>query len=149
MSYIKDLESVPGTDSKLKVIGWLDKAHPYTQGDVSSEFFLKLATLLVDPWQPAISTGRHRCDLCRFSGGPQSVSVGEVTVFIGSVNLYVPGGGVVYFAPSTLIHYVDSHGYCPPREFQQAVLDCAPMRSISYFKALITNGPKGLVSKPS
>ena len=39
---------------------------------------------------------------------------------------------------------MDAHGYSPPAEFQQAVMDCPPMRSMDYLKAILKNGPKGI-----
>ena len=34
----------------------------------------------------------------------------------------------------------------PPREFQEAVLACPQMRSIDYLKAILANGPNGIVN---
>ena len=66
-------------------------------------------------------------------------------VSIGSNNLFVPADGFLFVAPSTIIHYIDSHGYSPPIEFQRAVLECPEMRSMHYLKAILENGPSGLV----
>ena len=41
-----------------------------------------------------------------------------------------------YASPSTILHYVDSHGYAPPLEFQRAVIECPPMRSMEYLRAI-------------
>lgn len=54
--------------------------------------------------------------------------------------------GCIYIAPSTVIHYIDAHHYCPPDEFQKAVVNCPEMRSMNYLKAILANGPKELVA---
>jgi hypothetical protein len=59
----------------------------------------------------------------------------------------VPGRGVVYVAPSLIPHYVDAHGYAPPRAFREAVLAGPPMRSVAHFRARKENGPPGLISR--
>lgn len=61
-------------------------------------------------------------------------------VAIGGANLFVPGDGVIYAAPSTIIHYIDAHRYLPPAAFVAAVHACPPMRSPAYLKALLDNG---------
>jgi hypothetical protein len=48
----------------------------------------------------------------------------------------VPGDAKIYLAPELILHYIDQHGYAPPSEFQQAVLDCPTMRSIEYLRAI-------------
>jgi hypothetical protein len=43
---------------------------------------------------------------------------------------------------------MDSHGYAPPEEFIEAVLDCPPMRSAEYMEALESVAPPWLVGTP-
>jgi hypothetical protein len=43
---------------------------------------------------------------------------------------------------------MDSHGYVPPEEFIEAVLDCPPMRSTEYLQALKSVAPPWLNSAP-
>jgi hypothetical protein len=137
--YIPDLTSLG--DPKLLAVGWLTPKAHHCEGTVETEFLSALVRLLVNPWQPAIAAGKHHCEFCRFTGGPGSVTFDDCTVNIGSSNLWVPGSGCIYVSPSLVLHYIDAHGYCPPTEFREAVAACAPMRSIAYFKALISNGP--------
>lgn len=128
---------------KLIAVGWLDPARPFNQGPVSAGFFSKVTELLVNPWQPAVAMGRHECGFCRFSGGPATFRFGDVEVQFGVANVFIPADGFLYVAPSLILHYIDSHGYSPPEDFQHAVLACPPMRSIDYMKAVLTNGPLG------
>ena len=117
-------------------MGWLDRAHTFPKGQVARNFFEALATLAVDPWQPAVAGGRHACELCVFTGGPASITVGDPTILIGSSNIFVPADGVVYVAPSLVLHYIDAHEYLPPEPFQRAVMACPPMRSMDYLRAI-------------
>ena len=55
--------------------------------------------------------------------------------------------GFVYVAPSLILHYIDSYRYSPPVAFQEAVISYPPMRSMEYLKAILKNGPKGIVTK--
>ena len=131
----------------LKAVGWLSRDEPFAAGEVSEEVFEKLCRLLRDPWNPAYPAGSHRCDLCRFTGGTGAGQFKEFTVSgTSSACLLVPAKGVAYVPPPPIAHYVDAHGYGPPGEFLQAVLECPPMRSVPYFKALLANGGRELVS---
>ena len=55
---------------------------------------------------------------------------------MGISKLWLPDDGIVYVAPSLILHYIDAHGYSPPVEFREAVIACPPMRSIDYLKAI-------------
>jgi len=152
--HIPDLTAPKGwleDSSKLIAVGWLEPGHDYQFGEVSLEVVRKLAELLVEPWQPAVALGRHPCGFCRFTGGPSVFKCGSVgsAVQIGVSNLWLPADGFLYVAPSLILHYMDAHGYSPPLEFQTAVIACPPMRSMAYLKAIIKNGPQGIVPKRS
>jgi hypothetical protein len=58
---------------------------------------------------------------------------------VGCTNLFVPGDGVVYVAPSMIVHYLDAHRYQPPAAFLAAVDACPPMGSAAYHDALRTD----------
>lgn len=121
---------------RLLAVGWLQPGRPYNKGAVPEEFFGALMKLLKDPWQPVASAGRESCGYCRFSKWVSELKYRELTVSIGSNNLFVPGHNHVFVAPSMIAHYIDSHEYQPPAQFQEAVLSCPDMRSISYYRRL-------------
>ncbi len=52
---------------------------------------------------------------------------------------------ILYVAPSLILHYIDAHGYAPPDQFQRAVMECPPMKSMPYLRALLANGGRGIV----
>ncbi|HEX8274548.1 MAG TPA: hypothetical protein VF615_18070 [Longimicrobiaceae bacterium] len=139
MTYIADLaewDPLGPSNGRVLAVGWLEPGHDYTRGEASPEFFCALVALLVKPWQPFAAAGRHRCPFCRFTGGPTELRHEGAVVQLGSANLFVPGDGCVFVAPSMAAHYVDAHEYSPPAEFQRAVLSCPPMRSMEYLRRL-------------
>ena len=149
MTYYADLSPCHyfpfDTGGKLLAVGWLDQEFPYPKGDVDEKFVAKLVELLVNVWQPCVFMGLHDCQFCRFSGGPSTFEFKNTTVLMKGSNLFVPALGFIYVAPSLILHYIDSHGYTPPEAFQQAVMECPPMKSIQYFKAFLANGGRGIV----
>jgi hypothetical protein len=125
----------------LVSVGWLDNGHDYPRGAVPLDFFRALVRLLEDPWQPGVFAGRAPCSICQFSGGPGSLAFEGKKIQLGSANLFVPSReGKVFVCPSLVAHYIDAHGYAPPEEFQEAVLECPPMGSLPYRRALHERG---------
>jgi hypothetical protein len=144
----------------LRAVGWLGHGHPFPLGPVSPAFFERLGVLLLDPWDPHQFRGFHDCDFCwieppsvpsaawgftddelesiRWSGPRREcepVLVGDRVVSMGRLNLFVPGEGCVYVAPSLIAHYIRTHAYVPPQEFVEAVLRCPEMHSEEYLQA--------------
>lgn len=138
---IQDLTEVYKSEEDavaIRAIGWLGTFDAATaRPPVDVPFFSKLIELLADPWAPRAAAGRHRCAMCRFTGGPSGVEFEGTRVSVGSGVLVVPGDGAVYYITPTLVaHYVDAHDYNPPAEFRDAVMNCPPMRSIAYLRAV-------------
>lgn len=136
--------SVDGREDVLISVGWLDGSADYPHGPMGlyrSIFFRALVRLLLDPWQPGVFAGRAPCSLCQFSDGPGTLTFEGNRIQLGFANLFVPSPqGKVFVAPSLVAHYIDAHGYAPPEEFQKAVLECPPMGSLPYRKALLERG---------
>ena len=65
----------------------------------------------------------------------------DLVIYFGAANLFIPGEGFIYVAPSMIAHYVAAHHYEPPVEFWDAVMNCPEMRSDAYMQALLANGP--------
>ena len=106
-------------------MGWLEHGKAFDTGSVDPAVYRRLVELLKDPWVPCIFMGFHRCDLCVYDGDS------------GKRNLFVPGEGVVFVCPELVTHYMNAHGYRPPAAFCRAVLECPPMRSVPYLKAMM------------
>ncbi len=65
---------------------------------------------------------------------------------LAASNVMLPGEGVIYVAPSLVAHYVDAHEYQPPQEFMEAVIQCPPMRSMQYLRAIKSIGGSALTA---
>jgi len=124
---------------KLLAIGWLDEVHSFSQDKVREAFLDKLFELLIKPWAPMHLLGFAECPFCTLDS--HRITYNDKTIVIGALNLFVPGDGFLYAAPSLIAHYILAHNYVPPQEFCDAVLRCPPMRSPAYFDAIIQNGP--------
>lgn len=98
----------------LRSVGWLDADHPFTRGDVSSDFLLRLEEFVRQWHDSDISfsdmgtCGAHTCELCK-----ETYSFGEVCV---------PAGPLLYVAPAMILHYIVDHHYRPPDQFIAAVM---------------------------
>ena len=152
----------------LRAVGWLGYGHPFSLGEPSQDFFEQLCVLLLDPWDPHHFRGYHECELCpgewdippgpdpgagidpfersmRIHGlrkvrppKPERIRVRDQEVNMGLLNLWVPGDGCVYVAPSLIAHYIQAHRYSPPQEFVEAVLRCPEAQSQEHRDALRT-----------
>jgi hypothetical protein len=127
------------TEGKLLAVGWLEGDQPYTRGAVSTALLDRLFELLAKPWNRSLFLGYHECSLCDLAR--YRLTHNGRTVSVGNQNLFVPGDGLLYVAPSLIVHYILAHGYAPPHEFCDAVLRCPPMSSPEYFQAIAANGP--------
>ena len=117
--------------SRLIAIGWLDPGSEYQKGGVSGDFFSSLVALLEHPGQPFICLGIHYCSFCQLTNVDK-----DHKITIGVDNLFIPGKDQVYVAPSMITHYIDSHDYQPPLEFQEAVMFSVGIRRMDYEKKL-------------
>ncbi len=83
-------------------------------------------------------SARYREIYARMGGirsRPEPIRVGDRVLSMGQLNLFIPGEGCVYVAPSLIAHYIRSHRYAPPAEFVEAVLECPEMHSEEYLQA--------------
>jgi hypothetical protein len=135
MTSFRDLDPWPMlvSDPAVLAIGWINRAIGYPTGETEPAAYRKLAELCRNPWLPAVSAGFHNCELCQYDGARMKDEV------------YIPGRGCIYVAPTGIVHYISAHWYRPPTLFLEAVLACPPMRSMEYKKAILENGGRSLV----
>ena len=121
-------------DDPIRYIGYLDADHPFPTGPTPDEFLTKLdacmAAELVLPH--AVAAGVHECELCQ--RGPANAS-----------GVVVPGDGVLYQAPSMIVHYINVHWYLPPQPFIDAVMQCPSPGTQAHRIALLDNGGRTLI----
>ena len=118
----------------LLAIGWLEHPHPYNRGPVPPEFlnrFAEFIQLAGKAFSHYRFRGLHQCSLCQAHGG-------EATLLReSSLNLFVPGSGVVYVATASMSHYMQFHSYTPPGGFIESMLRCPEPGTPSYKQAIM------------
>ena len=136
--YFKDLTKYKYTDKEDSLnIGWLEKGHMINKGDVPEEFIEKLWKYLRYPVN--VCRGFHVCSLCKnIEKGVPVVAYKDEKRQAGYYEIRVWGkNGKVYAAPSLIMHYILQHGYRPPQEFINAVMDSEDASSDEYYQKVL------------
>ncbi len=113
-------------------MGWLEKIHPYSKGEVHPRLVRKLKLLAEHPVE--LYRGIHVCDLCiepphlekTFLANARAIDPScswAQWMFARSSNgeVRVSRSGIIFAAPVLVAHYIEEHGYLPPAEFLMAV----------------------------
>jgi hypothetical protein len=119
----------------LLTVGWLEHPHDYPRGTAPSGLVDKLDKMVAAARtsQPDHNfRGLYRCSFCQATEGDGK------NLPDSHVNVFVPGQGVVYLAPSGIRHYLDVHSYLPPSTFVEAVMQCDDYGSPAYYEQLWT-----------
>jgi len=121
-------------------VGWLDPAHAFMQGDVPDGFVQRLRAVARRPVNQ--TRGFYVCPFCDF-GSTAGADTAEryrrwrEAEALSSAEIRVVGrDGTAYAAPILICHYVEKHGYRPPPEFVQAVMERARPSAISRYLEL-------------
>jgi hypothetical protein len=122
--YYKDLTPyeyyLPFTLANVRNVGWLDKGVDFAKGNTPVKLVQKLYEILMkdDIFVARVNQirGIHPCNLCEAHTFSKP--------FIGSCELWIPSleADTYYAAPSLIIHYIEEHDYCPPKDFVESVL---------------------------
>jgi len=102
-------------------VGWLGQGHSFETGPVSTDVRDALVRLAGNSVN--VMRGLHYCDFCD-AESPLYVetSDGQVRASLGTGEIQaIAENGVVYLAPTLLVHYIDAHDYLPPAVFLSAV----------------------------
>lgn len=110
-------------------VGWLDRSISFPKGVVPAS----VADRLKDWFEVGhvnVMRGIHECNLCRAEQWPPLplrdnpwITIGTQTHLLGHWEIWVPGpDGKVFASPGLIIHYIDTHQYCPPQKFIDAVM---------------------------
>jgi hypothetical protein len=108
----------------IKMVGWLDGPQPLSQKTVSAEDIALLEQLVLHTWKPPIRAGGwHDCTVCprKPKDGPFMRDIDGESTLLGTTEIYVPDGDIMYSAPNLILHYIEDHGYVPPGPFLIAV----------------------------
>jgi hypothetical protein len=140
-------------EGKLLSVGWLEGNQPFATGEADQPFLDALARIVSDLWKVFFFRGWYSCGFSHRGAGFRPTEIGRrvgphcLTGRIGVYNLFIPGRGCVYAAPELILHYIDVHGYAPPKVFQRAVLACPEVRSERCLKAIVRSGPSWLAEE--
>ena len=111
------------SDEPMVNVGWLGSESEFETGATYPGVVGALLVLAAD--QQNVMRGVHYCEFCDEESPirlPAPVERGWVSLGMGEI--HVRGrDGTLYSAPSLVIHYISSHGYSPPVDFQLAALD--------------------------
>jgi hypothetical protein len=110
LTWFDDL-SPYGESANAFCVGWIGPEHPFSIGKLSMDVASRVE-FLAEHARTQLTRGQHRCKLCPLDTGP--ADQGEIRV--------VGADGKRYAAPVLIRHYIQAHSYCPPTEFQTALL---------------------------
>jgi len=110
-------------------VGWLGD-RPYPTGQVSDGSVKKLIEVYTDsPFRRELCyRGMHPCPFC---GAMAMTETPFGPIHIGAGNILLPSQDQLFYAPSTVIHYILEHDYLPPAVFM-AALDAADLDHPSF-----------------
>jgi hypothetical protein len=130
MTFFPDMGTITmvAAGSHVRAIGWLDRDHPFCQGNLPPGFLERLQKF-VEKWDESarllgfgMFAGWHSCEFCADGRGTGDFGV--------------PFGDVLFVAPTLILHYVSSHHYLPPADFVTAVMK-SPTPGSSQYRVLI------------
>jgi hypothetical protein len=103
-------------------VGWLASAREYPRGETDVAFQERLALFCLPHSVWTLCMGSHTCEFCAEARG--------------SYEIWVVGREKLYAAPVLIHHYVIAHGYRPPDEFIEALMECPVPESREFKKRL-------------
>ncbi len=112
--------------SNVKNVGWLERSKPYNTGDVDGDFLPRLSNIILgnDVIDTQVNKMRsvHPCSLS--SCYLQEIKEGERKACLGAAEIWIPSieNDDFFASPSMVYHYIEKHGYLPPKEFISAVM---------------------------
>jgi hypothetical protein len=154
LTYFDDSPLLGPLSTHLVAVGWLHPEYPMSPSEVPPPAALmdKLWALGSNGgyWGLFSFLGYHGCGFCPNAPDKTATLVtykGE-TRETGAKNIWVPGQGKIFVAPSLVYHYVLEHQYRLPVEFRTAVVQSPLPGTRAYDRALRQNGPPVLRSLP-
>ncbi|MFJ9940425.1 DUF7919 family protein [Streptomyces erythrochromogenes] len=150
MTYYRDFSRYTYSDSIIPDlnVGWLGRWRGFETGGAGLEFMEVLALQAAMPRN--LTRGSHPCYFCsklRLRGVMVSAREFRAEYPLGNGEIHaISRSGEVFSAPNMIYHYVDRHGYSPPKEFIRAVLDGrdgkVPDSVIRRFRELVERAPR-------
>jgi len=113
--------------SIVKNVGWLESDTPYNTGVVDRNFLPRFAMIILgsDVIDTEVNRIRsvHPCALADCD--VQEIREDGDRACLGAAEIWVPSTkeGEFFAAPSMIYHYIEKHGYLPPKEYISAVMN--------------------------
>jgi hypothetical protein len=105
-------------------VGWLGVGMDYPQGGCPDDVVQKLISLATSPEN--IMRGLHYCEFCDIESPIKVESREGAVAWLGTGEIHVPSSeGLIYSAPTLVVHYIQAHRYLPPQPFCGAVISMA------------------------
>jgi hypothetical protein len=107
-------------------VGWLDSDHGYDRGTLPTDLLDLIFELCKTPVRK--TRGFHQCPFCSKPEFGVLAVHGTESARLGSAEIRLKCGNVVYAAPDMLFHYVKDHDYLPPAAFVECLSSMAANR---------------------
>ena len=102
-------------------VGWLDTAHDFPRGAVRPDLVERLTRICTRPIVK--HRGFHVCEFCDFAPDA-TFAIQKAAGALSSTVIRVVGhDGRIYYSPAMICHYIEAHGYQPPQQFIEAVVE--------------------------
>ena len=137
MSYYEDLSpyNYHHHSKKELNVGWLEKDFPFEKGEVPAGFLDKLK--LIAEHTVFHTRGFQLCGFCK-----EQIVEGKIKCATSSNEIRVIGpDGSVYASPYMVVHYIEDHGYLPPQQFIDAVMN-GPLPGTSEYDEIFKRLPE-------
>ena len=127
----------------LLAIGWLEYPNEFPKGGQLVDNIRDRLAFLRFAFSQAYSSfrGWHECSWCRAEG----MDAWRATLHDSHINILIPDIDRVYVAPGRIDHYMERHGYLPPKEFLLALMQCPDPRDGDY-EAMLSRANGGVGS---
>ncbi|WP_220502828.1 hypothetical protein [Microbispora sp. H10885] len=123
-TYWKDANlPAPHNGVRMLNVGWLGRGREFETGRCAPAVLAILNRLASTPQD--VMRGLHYCEFCEEESPIRIPVPGSRSghAWLGTGEIHVAAkDGVVYSAPTLIVHYIDKHSYLPPAEFIEAVL---------------------------
>jgi hypothetical protein len=117
-------------------VGWLDSTEPFPTGAFPQDVLPRLKELSERPVR--LMRGYHYCQFCQAVSRPPRLLRADIRLYEppdvahGNGEIWITGpDGVNFAAPVLIVHYIDEHGYLPPRSFIEAIRVGTPTPDLS------------------
>ncbi|PSK93126.1 hypothetical protein [Taibaiella chishuiensis] len=124
----EDLSKYSNTELNIYNIGWLDATSSFASHNTSnnsSNDIVEQLTYILKRERVNLTRGIDTCPLCPEKNRKIYLNRDDKEHLLGISELWIPNDDEtkVFAAPDLIIHYINDHGYVPPRVFVDCVFN--------------------------